>query len=161
MSRKKDAIPVVRSHRGLARVRLDGREFYLGRFGSPEARAKADRLIAAWLAHGRRLPVEEPQPASPPALPRPADAPVVVEVPPVAPVKVSSDDAEPAGETVTPAPLAARNVPAAAAGDAESVAVSDFESRSVNGFMSQRSGVGLPIVVINAIGTSTIVAPPR
>jgi integrase len=89
MSRKKDAVPVVRSHRGIARVRLDGREFYLGRFGSPEAREKADRLIAAWLANGRRLPVEEPSQAPPPALPHLADAPVVVEVTPVAPVTVS------------------------------------------------------------------------
>jgi hypothetical protein len=50
MRRKKSAIPVVRSHRSLARLRLDGREFWLGRFGSPEAITKADRLIASWLA---------------------------------------------------------------------------------------------------------------
>lgn len=61
MSRKKDAFPFVRSHPGIARVRLDGREFSLGRFGSPEAREKADGLIATWLANGRRLPVEEPE----------------------------------------------------------------------------------------------------
>ena len=77
------------------------------------------------------------------------------------PVKVSSAAAVPDGETVTPAPLAARNVPAAAPGDADSVAVSCTESRSVNGFMSQRSEVAVPIVVMKAIGTSTFVAPPR
>jgi integrase len=54
--RKKTAIPVVRVHKGQARLRLDGRVFYFGRLGSPEAVAKADRLIAAWLANGRRLP---------------------------------------------------------------------------------------------------------
>jgi len=60
MRRKKSAIPVVRCHRGLARLRLDGREFWLGRFGSREAVAKADRLIAEWLANGRRLPAALP-----------------------------------------------------------------------------------------------------
>ena len=60
MRRKKSAIPVVRCHRGLARLRLDGREFWLGRFGSREAVAKADRLIAEWLANGRRLPATLP-----------------------------------------------------------------------------------------------------
>jgi integrase len=54
--RKKSAVPVVRFHKGQARLRLDGRVFYFGRFGSPEAVAKADHLIAAWLANGRRLP---------------------------------------------------------------------------------------------------------
>ena len=54
--RKKTAIPVVRVHKGQARLRLEGRVFYFGRFGSPEAVAKADRLIATWLANGRRLP---------------------------------------------------------------------------------------------------------
>jgi integrase len=54
--RKKNAIPVVRVHKGQARLRLDGRVFYFGRLGSPEAVAKADRVIAAWLANGRRLP---------------------------------------------------------------------------------------------------------
>jgi integrase len=54
--RKKSAVPVVRFHKGQARLRLDGRVFYFGRFGSPEAVSKADHLIAAWLANGRRLP---------------------------------------------------------------------------------------------------------
>jgi hypothetical protein len=29
---------------------------YLGRYGSPESRAEFDRIIAEWLAGGRRLP---------------------------------------------------------------------------------------------------------
>jgi hypothetical protein len=37
-------------------VTLDGRDFYLGRYGSPESRAEYDRLIVEWIANGRRLP---------------------------------------------------------------------------------------------------------
>jgi hypothetical protein len=36
-------------------VTLDGRGFYLGRFGSPESRGEHDRLTAEWLLNGRRL----------------------------------------------------------------------------------------------------------
>jgi integrase len=36
---------------------LNGRDFYLGRYGSPESRAEYDRLIAEWLSNGRTLPV--------------------------------------------------------------------------------------------------------
>jgi integrase len=43
---------------------MDGRDFYLGKFGSPESRAEYDRLLAEWLANGRRLPrVSSGQPA--------------------------------------------------------------------------------------------------
>jgi integrase len=79
MRRKKSAIPVVRCHRGLARLRLDGREFWLGRFGSPTAVAKADRLIAAWLANGRRLPDATQATAAGP-LPCPSPPPAVETV---------------------------------------------------------------------------------
>jgi integrase len=50
--------PSYRRHRpsGQAVVTLDGRDFYLGRFGSESSRAEYDRLIAEWLTHGRRLP---------------------------------------------------------------------------------------------------------
>ncbi|MFP4356596.1 MAG: hypothetical protein ACLFUJ_15905, partial [Phycisphaerae bacterium] len=34
---------------GQARVRIDGRDFYLGPYDSPESRPECDRLIAAWL----------------------------------------------------------------------------------------------------------------
>jgi len=40
---------------GRAYVRLNGRMLYLGRWGTPTSRAEYDRLIAEWLAHGRRL----------------------------------------------------------------------------------------------------------
>ena len=52
------AVPKLRHHkaRDLAVVRLDGKDHYLGRFGSPESRAEYDRLIAEWLTSGRRSP---------------------------------------------------------------------------------------------------------
>ena len=34
---------------------LDGRDFYLGRHGTPKSRAEYDRLLAEWLSNGRRL----------------------------------------------------------------------------------------------------------
>ncbi len=50
-------IPVYGLHkaRGQARVILDGRHIYLGRYGSPESHDKYDRLIAEYLAAGRDL----------------------------------------------------------------------------------------------------------
>jgi hypothetical protein len=37
-------------------VTLDGRDFYLGRYGTDESRGEYDRLIAEWLTNGRPLP---------------------------------------------------------------------------------------------------------
>ena len=37
-------------------VTLNGRDLYLGVYGSPESRAEYGRLIAEWLSNGRRLP---------------------------------------------------------------------------------------------------------
>jgi integrase len=55
--------PSYRHHKpsGQGVVTIDGRDFYLGRFGSAESRAEYDRLVAEWLTNGRRLPA----PASP------------------------------------------------------------------------------------------------
>ena len=39
---------------GLAYVAIDGRQIYLGRYGSKESREKYDRVIGEWLANGRR-----------------------------------------------------------------------------------------------------------
>ncbi len=36
-------------------VRIDGKDYYLGKHGSPESQAEYDRLIAEWLGNGRRL----------------------------------------------------------------------------------------------------------
>jgi integrase len=62
MPRLTNRTPRYSLHRpsGQARVRLDGRHIYLGRYGSPESKAEYDRLIAEWLAHGRRLPPAAP-----------------------------------------------------------------------------------------------------
>ncbi len=45
-------IPVYRHHKpsGLASVRLDGRDIYLGRHGTPESRSEYQRVIAEWLS---------------------------------------------------------------------------------------------------------------
>jgi hypothetical protein len=51
-------IPKLCKHKatGQAVVRLDGKDHYLGKFGTAAAMAAYERLIAEWLAHGRRLP---------------------------------------------------------------------------------------------------------
>lgn len=53
-------VPSYRLHSasGNAVVTLGGRDHYLGRHGSPESRAKYDRLIAEWLAGGRGIRIE-------------------------------------------------------------------------------------------------------
>ena len=58
--------PKYRRHRsaGLDRafVELNGTRQYLGRWGSPESREKYDRVLAKWLANGRRLRRRGPNP---------------------------------------------------------------------------------------------------
>ena len=51
-------IPSYRLHKptGQSVVRLDGRDFYLGKYGSEESRESYHRKIAEWLAHGRVAP---------------------------------------------------------------------------------------------------------
>lgn len=58
MSARASRTPSLRLHKpsGQAVVTFDGRDFYLGRYNSPESQAEYDRLLAEWLAHGRRLP---------------------------------------------------------------------------------------------------------
>jgi integrase len=58
MRRSQTAIPAATSIRGRARLRLNGRTFYLGRFGSPEAHRLEDRIVGVYLAHGRMLPAD-------------------------------------------------------------------------------------------------------
>ncbi len=50
--------PSYRLHKptGLAVVTIDGRDFYLGKFGTSESRAEFDRILTEWLSNGRRLP---------------------------------------------------------------------------------------------------------
>ncbi len=51
-------IPSYRLHKptGLAVVRLNGRDFYLGKHSTPESRSEYERLIAEWLSNHRQLP---------------------------------------------------------------------------------------------------------
>lgn len=53
-------VPKYRWHKnsGLALVSLDGLDFYLGPWQSPESKAEYDRLVGLWQANGRRLPLE-------------------------------------------------------------------------------------------------------
>jgi len=48
-----------------AHVRLDGRSFNLGKYGSDERRREYDRPISFWLANGRRMPDSGDQGAVP------------------------------------------------------------------------------------------------
>ena len=53
--RNSSRIPQYRLHKrsGLARVRLNGRDIYLGKHGSPASHEKYDRIVAEWLSSGR------------------------------------------------------------------------------------------------------------
>ena len=53
-------IPQLSLHKasGKAVVRLNGRDHYLGVFGSPDAKIAYDRLIAEWLANNRRVALD-------------------------------------------------------------------------------------------------------
>ena len=41
---------------GQAVVRIDGHDFYLGKYGSEESKAEYNRLIAEWYANSQNLP---------------------------------------------------------------------------------------------------------
>jgi integrase len=53
--------PSYRKHKatGQAVVTLNGRDTYLGRYGTRESKAEYDRIITEWLANGRRLPATD------------------------------------------------------------------------------------------------------
>ncbi len=55
-----DRIPACSHHKasGQATVRLDGKDFYLGKWRSAQAKAEYNRIIAEWLAAGRQLPTD-------------------------------------------------------------------------------------------------------
>jgi len=58
MPRKQPRIPKLSLHKasGQALVRINGRSIYLGRFGTPEAEERYNRIIAEWLTSGCRIP---------------------------------------------------------------------------------------------------------
>ncbi|MEZ6235856.1 MAG: hypothetical protein R3B68_16875 [Phycisphaerales bacterium] len=66
----KQKIPSYRLHKawGLAVVRLDGKDIYLGKHGSPESRAEYNRVIAEWLTSRRAALLAEPGSGPPPDL---------------------------------------------------------------------------------------------
>jgi hypothetical protein len=88
MRRSQTAVPAATPVRGRARLRLAGRTFYLGRFGSPEARRLQDKIVGVYLANGRTLPADfDPagqarSPMPPDAEPAPAAIPAAVIVGP-------------------------------------------------------------------------------
>ena len=62
------AVPSLRPHKtGQARVTLNGRDFYLGTYGTPEAQAEYHALISRWLAGGRKSLDSLPPVAAPKA----------------------------------------------------------------------------------------------
>lgn len=71
-TKPKVSIPSFRLHKpsGRAVVTLNGRDHYLGDYSAPESQKQYGKLIDEWLAHGRRLPPEEP----------PAETPVIFTV---------------------------------------------------------------------------------
>ena len=73
--RPKGSVPALVHHKpsNRARVRINGRDHWLGKWGSPEARLAYERLIAEYLANGRITP------------PQPTAAPVEVVVQPTRP----------------------------------------------------------------------------
>jgi hypothetical protein len=50
-------VPGLRHHKGsgLAVVTLDGRDIYVGKYGTPEAKAEYDRVMGEWLTSGHAL----------------------------------------------------------------------------------------------------------
>jgi integrase len=63
---RKPRIPSYRFHRASkqAVVTIGGKDHYLGRYDSHESRVEYDRLIAEWLAAGRRVSAPQGAPAS-------------------------------------------------------------------------------------------------
>ncbi|MFM8414401.1 MAG: hypothetical protein ACKOCX_06725 [Planctomycetota bacterium] len=107
--RKKNSPPELRRHKGRARFRFKGREYYCGAFGSPEAYAERDRIIgeilcgrraaASTLGGARDRDAEQPDPpALPPTSASEAAArePVAIDAAPPAPAV----GADPTGITI-------------------------------------------------------------
>lgn len=57
MPRQRAAMPAYRYHiSGQARVTLDGQDFYLGEYDSPESQVRYYALLAEYTANGKRAP---------------------------------------------------------------------------------------------------------
>jgi integrase len=57
------ATPKYRKHKasGQAVVSIEGRDFYLGPYGSTASKIEYDRIVVEWLAAGRHLPIRSPE----------------------------------------------------------------------------------------------------
>lgn len=55
MTRPKKLLPSHQHHKASGRgcVKICGRTFYTGKFGTPEAQAEYDRIVGLWIAAGR------------------------------------------------------------------------------------------------------------
>jgi len=93
----KGCLPSLQHHKpsGRGRVTINGRDHWLGKWGSAESRLAYDRIIAEYLATRR---VRDPEP--PPAQAPPTVAPPA-HVPPAGPTTVAIEPGVPGG-TVTP-----------------------------------------------------------
>jgi integrase len=60
MTKPANYVPKLRHHKakGLAYVCFSGRAIYLGKWGTPDAQARYDKLIAEWLDRGRVPPIK-------------------------------------------------------------------------------------------------------
>ena len=65
MPKLSNALPKYRKHKatGQAMVTIAGKDHYLGPHGTKTSKAEYDRLIAEWLASGRRSVAQPSQPA--------------------------------------------------------------------------------------------------
>jgi hypothetical protein len=59
MARPPVALPALVHHRPSGRIRLGGRDVWLGTWSSPEAEERYRRVVGEWIAHGR-LPDASP-----------------------------------------------------------------------------------------------------
>jgi integrase len=75
-------LPAMRLHKpsGNARVRISGKDHWLGRYGSPEARIRYDELMAAYIASGRSSVAAAAPPPAPPPPPPPATGITMAEL---------------------------------------------------------------------------------
>lgn len=56
-SSKRSRVPKYRPHKsGQARVTINGKDHYLGRYGTPQSRRAYDQVVREWLANDRQLP---------------------------------------------------------------------------------------------------------
>jgi hypothetical protein len=62
VARPKNPIPQPRS--GQARVTIDGKDYYLGKWGSPEADEAYRRIVAQWLAKEGPFAIHDDDPVT-------------------------------------------------------------------------------------------------